>query len=200
MTIKEHTRRKAARKKLTGMGYSVGGHMKGDDEKIAKGVHEHESALHKGEKKTRLKLKDGGCADGGDVKPRADRMNRGGKSKHKGGHTTVNVVVAGQHPKPVPVPVPKPVPVPVNAGPAGPVGGPPPGAGPMPDPNAPPMGLKSGGRAKGPTFKMDSQRSPARNSSPGQFAKGGRTKMPVPMRDGSGGGLGRLAKAKEYGA
>lgn len=206
----EHTRRKAARKKLTGMGYAVGGHMKGDDAKEAKmvkeGVSEHEDHLHKGAKKTRLRLRDGGCAEGGEVKPRADRMSRGGKSK-KGGHTTVNVVVAGQHPKPVPVPVPKPVPVPVNAGPGGPVGGPPPGAGPMPDPNAPPMGLKSGGRAKrsdggNADLKMESQRDPARNSPPGQFAKGGRTKgkFEVPMKDGAGGGLGRIEKGKAYGA
>lgn len=200
----EHSKRKKARSMLSKAGYAkVGGHMKGDDEKIATGVHEHESAMHPGKKKTPIRLRDGGVAEGSEPKPRADRMSRGGHAKHKGkGHTTVNVMVGSGHPQPVPVPVPKPVPVPVNAGAGGP-----PGAGPMPmppggvpDPNAPPMGLKTGGRAK--KDKIDSQRSPIKGISDGQFKKGGRTrsKYTAPMEDGAGGGLGRLEKAKAYGA
>lgn len=197
----EHARRKSTRAKLAKMGYgkALGGHMKHPDEA------EDKKLIKKEVSKARIKLRDGGHAEGSEPKHRADRLARGGKPKHKGGHTTVNVVVAGQHPKPVPVPVPKPVPVPVNAGPAGPGAPPPPGAGPMPDPNAPPMGLKRGGRAKrsdggSADLKMESQRDPARNSPPGQFAKGGRTKAAVKMDSGSGGGLGRLEKAKAYGA
>lgn len=201
----EHTRRKNARAKLNKMGYAVGGHVKGDKKVATKAVREHEDGLHDG-KHAKLKLKTGGVAEGNEPKHRADRMSRGGKSKgHKGGHTTVNVVVAGQHPKPVPVPVPKPVPVPVAAGPG--AGGPPPEPMPMPpgqDPNAPPMGLKRGGRAKradsgSADLKMESQRDKIKGLPDGQFKKGGRTRMPVPMDSGAGGGKGRLEKIKDYG-
>lgn len=200
----EHTRRKAARAKLSKMGYAqVGGHMKDHPDEA-----EDKKLIKKEVAKARIKLKTGGAAEGDEPKHRADRMSRGGKSKgHKGGHTTVNVVVAGQHPKPVPVPVPKPVPVPVDPN-AIAAGGPPPGAGPMPpgqDPNAPPLGLKRGGRAKradggSADLKMESQRDKIKGLPDGQFAKGGRTKkMPVPMNAGAGGGKGRLEKIKDYG-
>lgn len=198
----EHTRRKAARAKLSKMGYAqVGGHMKDHPDEA-----EDKKLIKKEVAKARIKLKSGGAAEGNEPKPRADRMSRGGKSKgHKGGHTTVNVVVAGQHPKPVPVPVPKPVPVPVAAGPG--AGGPPPEPMPMPpgqDPNAPPMGLKRGGRAKradsgSADLKMESQRDKIKGLPDGQFKKGGRTRMPVPMDSGAGGGKGRLEKIKDYG-
>lgn len=201
--MSENAKRKSARTKLSAMGYgncgghfAEGGHVKGD--KAAADVHKHESHLHPGKPKT--KLSDGGCAEGGGVKPRADRLARGGKP-HKGkkGHTTVNVVVGSQHPQPVPVPVPKPVPVPVDPSMAG---GPPPGIGappggpaglPLPPPGGP-QGLKRGGKVK-----MDSQRDSIKGIPDGQFKRGGRTKA-YPIKDGAGGGLGRIQKAKEYGA
>lgn len=197
--MSEHSKRKSARTKLSKMGYACmgghfakGGHVKSE---AAEDVHKHESHLHPGKPKTKLKA--GGMAEGESSKPRADRLRRGGKTHGKKSHTTVNVVVGGQHPQPVPVPVPKPVPVPVNAGAMG-AGGPPPGVGPIPPPpgpGAPPMGLKSGGRAK---MKIDSQREDMSNIPPYRLKKGG--KVPVPMSAGAGGGAGRLEKAKDYGA
>lgn len=191
--------RKRARALLSRAGYRAGGHVKAE---VVKGVHAHESALHPGEKKTPAKkLKDGGCADGGMAKPRADRLKRGGKAHgHKGhkSHTTVNVLVGRSHPQPVPVPKPVPVPVPAGGPPGGPIAGPPPGAGPMPSPDGggapPPMGLKKGGRVA-----SDSGRDKKGGMPEGHFKKGGRTKG-YPIDDGSGGGLGRLEKAKAYGA
>lgn len=187
--MSESSKRKKARDMLSNAGYKSGGHMKGDA-KIKSAVHQHEGHDHPGEKKTPIKLKAGGTAHGHKPKHRADRKGRG--------HTTVNVVVAGQHPKPVPVPIPKPVPVPVDPAMAAGAGAPPPGM-PMPPPDGgpqPPMGLKTGGRAK-----VDSQRDPIKGIPDGQFKKGGRTrKMPVPMDAGAGGAKGRLEKAKDYGA
>lgn len=191
--MSESAKRKKAREMLSKSGYGrQGGHMKHADEA------EDKKLIKKEISKTKLKLKDGGCADGGATKPRADRLARGGKTKHGKGHTTVNVVVGAQHPKPVPVPVPKPVPVPVDPNAMAGAGGPPPGAGPMPPPGGmPPQGFKKGGKVK-----VDSQRDSIKGIPMGQFKKGGRTKgeFTVPMEDGSGGGLGRLAKAKAYGA
>lgn len=203
MKNREHDRRKKARTMLSKGGYAAGGHMKHPDEA------EDKKLIKKEMGKARIRLRDGGMAEGNEPKPRADRMSRGGKSKHKGAHTTVNVVVAGQHPKPVPVPVPKPVPVPVDSGALAGAGGPPPGMGAGPDPNAPPppIGLKSGGRTKRAAggkadLKMESQRENIKGMPDGQFADGGRTakKFPVPTEFGGGGGLGRLQKAKDYGA
>lgn len=180
----EHERRKSARSLISRTGYKIGGHLTTRPDEIAskheisEGIHEHESARHKGKPKTRLHLKTGGNCEGMASGGRSDRKPRSGKGK-KGG-TTVNVVVAHPHPKPVPVPVPvggPSVPPPPGAM-AGP-GGPPP----MPPPEGgPPMGAKSGGRTR--------------------YAKGGKTKgkFTVPAEFGGGGGLGRMAKAKAYGA
>lgn len=194
---KENARRKSARAMLTRSGYKQGGHVKAHSDEA------EDKALIKSEmKKAKIKLRDGGYAEGGVPKMRADRLARGGRPKHKGkGHTTVNVVVGGQHPQAVPVPKPVPVPVPVGAGPgAGPVpmgpaangpamAGGPPG---IPD-QGPPPGLKRGGRAP-----KNTGRDPIEGMPAGQFKKGGRTKAkyPAPMEYGAGGGLGRIAKAR----
>lgn len=184
---KEQHKRKRAREMLTKAGYKSGGHLAHPDEPQDKALIKREvkaSAL-------RHKLKDGGMAMGGAPKHRSDRKGRGKA------HTTVNVVVAGQHPKPQPVPVPVPV------GGPGPQGAAPPGAGPggpggpMPPPGAgaPPPGFKRGGR----TPKEDSQRDEKGGMPAGHFKKGGKTKG-YPIKDGAGGGEGRLQKAKAYGA
>lgn len=187
----EHEKRKAARKLISRTGYKIGGHMTkrpdeiADKHEITEAVHEHESALHKGKPKTRLHLRDGGSCEGLAAGGRSDRKPRGAKSgKGKKGGTTVNVVIAHPHPKAVPVPVP----VGAGAPPGGPAGPMPPppddGAPPMmgPGPGGPPMGAKNGGRI---------------GLKSGGKAKG---KFTVPMEDGAGGGLGRIAKAKAYGA
>lgn len=134
----EHSGRKRARSVVVRAGYKLGGHLRHDDaaedkKMIAGAVHKHESHLHPGAPKT--KLKDGGSATGEKPKHRGDRKPRG----HK---TVVNVVV-GRGEKPVPAPVPVPVPA----------GGPGPDAAPaLPPPSqvpVPVMGQKRGGR----TFK-----------------------------------------------
>ena len=206
---KEIGKRKKAREMLGRMGYKAGGHVKAHPDEA-----EDKALIKREVSKAKIKLKCGGMAEGGDVKPRADKLKRGGKThgKHSKGHTTVNVVV-GAHSKPQPVPVPVPV------------GGPPPGAGgpPMPPPpdggagmmppggpggapGGPPMGLKTGGRAKrdmggaapGPKAS-NSQRDPIGGMPDGHFKKGGKTKG-YPIETGSGGGIARLDKAKAYGA
>lgn len=68
---------------------------KSDKAMVAKGVHEHESALHKGEPKTKLKLRRGGGVHGRSAGHRLDRHARGGRSK---GHKTVNVIVQSGNP------------------------------------------------------------------------------------------------------
>lgn len=144
----EHEKRKRARALLTKSGYAMGGHLSkradeiADKHEITEAVHEHEGNMHPGKKKTRLRLRDGGAAEGMMAHSRSDRKPRGAKAKGKG-HTTVNVVVAGQHPKPQPVPVPVPVP------PDG-------GGGPMPPPSvggAPPPGMPMGAKRGGKTYK-----------------------------------------------
>lgn len=179
--MSERVKRKNARALLTKSGYSVGGHLAKDKEMIGEAVREHESHMHAGKPKTRLKLASGGACEGMDTGGRADHKPRGGGKRGKKGGTTVNVIVAHPHPKPMPVPVQ------VGAGPGGPGAPPPPGpdmagpgpGGPMP-PGGPPMGAKKGGRTG--------------------LKSGGKAKFTVPMEEGGGGGLGRLSKAKAYGA
>lgn len=199
--MKENSKRKKARALLSRSGYKTGGHVKHSDEAEDKSLIKKEvkpSALKK-------KLADGGCADGGNPKPRADRLKRGGRAKHHGkkpSHTQVNVIVGHGGQKAVPVPKPVPVPVPVGGpGGAGPMAGPPGGA-PMPPPDQSggmggpgPMGLKKGGRAKRSMGGNDREKMPGMPM--GHFKRGGKT---YPIKDGAGGGEGRLEKKKAYGA
>lgn len=130
-------------------GYAKGGAVKdgaakeeAEDKAIAKrAIAQHEAHDHKGEKKTKLKLKHGGHVEGGKAKHRLDKMARGGANKHKNSKdakTKVNVIVApgagaaGQ--KPVTMP-----PMPMPARPMPPQGAP-------AMPQQPPM--KRGGKAK----------------------------------------------------
>lgn len=93
---------------------------------VARGVHAHESALHKGQPKTRL-----------------DKFARGGAPKsRKGKGNHVNIVIGTPGEK-----EPVPVPVPVPGGGPGPMAGAPPAAPPMPP--RPPMGGPMPMRAKG---------------------------------------------------
>lgn len=135
-------------------------------------VHEHESALHKGARKTKLKLAKGGRAreheiEGRDMGGRLDKPMRGG-SKGRSGKGTTNVIVeasprpaaaaqAPTRPVPVPVPVRRPPPQmppsgaaakPPGAMPPPGGGAPPPVAGMGPGPGMPPPGAmrKRGGR------------------------------------------------------
>lgn len=127
--------RKKARAMLNRAGYASGGHVhardsdEAEDEKlVAKGVHKHESNMHKGEPKT--KLKSGGAAHGFASGGRLDQKSRG-KSKGKSGKGThITIVNMPHHP---------------SAG--GPPGGPMPvgGAGAPPIPPRPPIGVPPGG-------------------------------------------------------
>jgi hypothetical protein len=198
--MKNHDHTVKAKAMLSNAGYrgrfAKGGHVKHEDEA------EDKALLKKEIGKAKIKLKKGGCAEGGKPRDRADKLARGGKTKGKGkdGHVTVNVINAhgGQKPpmmmKPPGLPMPPP-----GAGPGGP---PPPGM--MPPPGAggpPPPGMHRGGRAKkAKGGRIDDERDEKPGMPAGHFARGGKTKFPVPMEDGAGGGLGRLAKAKEYGA
>lgn len=157
----EHKHTKRARFVLNRAGYKVGGHLadKGDEAEdkkmISKAFTEHDDQLHGG-KRTKLALRDGGCATGGMPPMRGDHKPRGHKGKGKGHKTVVNVVVGrgGGDKQPMPIPVPMPPP---GAG-MGPGGPPIPPPGPMAGPGGPPPGLlgqkhggrpyKKGGRAK----------------------------------------------------
>jgi hypothetical protein len=157
-------------------GYAKGGAVsdeKQDRGMVARGVHEHESALHNGQPKTKLQLAGGGAA-----KSHLAKRARGGKV------TKVQVIVAPQgggekQPMPVPVPVPQ----------HPPMAGPPPGVGaPMPPPGGPGMGAPMGGPPPGaPPMGM---------RPPMMRARGG--KVPH-MEAGAMSGPGRIEKAREYG-
>lgn len=198
----EHTKRKAARAMLNKSGYKFGGHLaKREDEgvkhEITDAVHEHEGNMHKGKKKTALKLKDGGCAEGRAMGGRPDRKPRMGGGKGKG-HTTVNVVVphggppgGGMMPPPA-MAAPHPMmPPPPPAGGGGGPPMPPPGMG--APPGMRPPGVKRGGRTR--NHRAGKLEKPNKET----FKRGGRTKG-YPIDDGAGGGEGRLEKAAAYGA
>lgn len=188
---KEHAHTKKARGHLSRMGYRAGGHVKKHEDEA-----EDKALLKKEMKKAKIKLKDGGAAEGKEPKMRADRLRRGGKAKAgKGGksHVTVNVVNAHQQPKPVPVPVPVPAGGPGGPPPGGPMAGPPPGMGGPPPDQGPPPGMNRGGKVK--KSKMGSQRNEKPGMPDGHFHKGGRAK-PVHMMAGAGSGEGRLEKAR----
>lgn len=171
-----------ARHLISRTGYKRGGAVDGDEAQdrgmIARGVHEHEANMHKGEPKTKLRLASGGQVDGEKGRQHLAKRARGGATHKKG--TKVNVIVmpqGGGGARPVPVPVP--------AGPR-PVGAPAPAAAaPMPPPGAaPPMGAPMGGRPPGVP------------GGPMLRARGGK----VPHMDaGAMSGPGRIQKPHEYG-
>ncbi len=106
---------------------------------------------------------------------RLDKFARGGKTKHKGNKTNINILIGGKgqdsEPKaalPPVLPPGLPPPPPGGLPPGGPMGGPPPG---MLPPGGPPM------------------------KPPGMMARGGRAKY----KGGADSGVGRLEKVKNYG-
>lgn len=54
-----------------------------DKAMIGKGVHQHEGAMHKGMKKTKMKLKSGGAVAGDAPAARMDKRARGGRMTPK---------------------------------------------------------------------------------------------------------------------
>jgi hypothetical protein len=143
-------------------GYKSGGGItkEWDEEQdahdIAKGVHAHESHLHKGEPKTKLKA--GGHVEGDHARHHLGKRARGGHTGKGGKHVT-NVIVApqgggaGGPPSGMPVP-PRPMPPPAAAAPPPrpimppPQGAMPPGAGGPPMGMRPPGAMKRGGGLK----------------------------------------------------
>lgn len=165
--------RERAKRIVEGAGYKVGHLGRGSDAEadmkmITKAVHEHETAMHPGRKKTRLQLADGGYAGGGMAPDRLDGQKRhagGGKGKGGKGHTNIEINVqphpgaggpgapggpgaggagpiVGMPPAAQPPAPHPPMPPPRPAPTPPPMGGPGPGAGPMPPggPPRPPMG------------------------------------------------------------
>jgi len=147
----ESTSAKRVRRVLTASGHSMGklgGHLRAqhhgkvgdkeqDAEMIRSALRQHENAEHGG-KHERIKLADGGTADGPMGMDRADKAPRGkAGGKGKDGKNHINIMIAPRGPS-------QPVPIPVG-GPGGPGG---PGAAqphPMPPPPPPPMAGPPGG-------------------------------------------------------
>lgn len=147
---------------------------------VKRGVHEHESALHKGSPKTKLKLAHGGHVHGRHSGHRLDKHARGGRTKKHG--TQVNIILkTGDKEKEqmaeqqgmaagakMAMSAPKP--------PMGPPPGPPMGGPPMPPPGAGPGGPPPGMPPRPP------------------MQRGGK----ITLKTGSGGGMARLQKNKDY--
>jgi len=194
-------RRAKAEKLIERSGYRTGGEIT-----PRSAVTRHEAHLHRGEKKTfatgggvlaRSQDKARNAADQEVVRRAAPGLNkdgsddgyaRGGRGP-RGKHTT-NVIIApqgGQRPMPMPVPVPA-------GGPPG-LGRPPGLAGPPPGgPPAPPMAPPGG---PGPMPGGPPPPGLAGGLPPGLRARGGSTRYP--LNAASGGGKGRIEKAKAYG-
>ena len=179
-------RRSKAADILSAHGYGKMKHL------ATEAVHEHEGHDHKGEKKTKLKLANGGCAMGGAPHARMDRKPRaaGGRNKHKEPHVAVNVINAGKTPVPMPMP-------------AGGMGTPPrppmmpsPQATPPMAPQRPPMMPPQGAPMAGgmPRPPMMNRGGRLRRSGGGPV-KNKTIEIPH-LEGGSGGGLGRLEKGE----
>lgn len=160
-----------------------------DARMIERGVHEHESAMHKGEPKTKLKF-GSGHADGEKGRHHLAKRARGG-GLHKGKSTKVNVIVAPQGGGGQDAMAAHQAGMQQGAAlgaraAAQKMAGPQmaPGAGP-PAPQPAPMGGMPGGGARPPI-----------GMNPGMMRKrGGKVEMDA----GSGGGQGRIEKMRDYG-
>lgn len=82
-TRKEH--QKTAEHHVKRSGYKAGGEVAADIDRDKKAIGQHEEHLHKGEPKTKLRLRRGGSVHGVEPKERLDKRARGGamKGKHK---------------------------------------------------------------------------------------------------------------------
>lgn len=123
---------------------------KQDAKLVQAGVSQHETHLHKGEKKTDLKLKEGGHVPSAMSHHRADKAPRKAKHGGKQPHTKINIMVAphsgGTSPMASPSPMPLPPIAPIGAAPRPPIA---PGTmPPMGRPGMSPQVVKSGGRLK----------------------------------------------------
>lgn len=173
-------------------GGSVHGDAKADAGMISEGVHEHESAMHKGEPKTKLHF-----ADGRKGKHHLAKRARGGKMG-AGKHTKVNVIVAPQMGNPAAEQMAKQQGLQAGMG----IGArqaaqhmAAPGAGP---PAAPGGGGMAGGPPRAPMGAVPGGgiAPPGAGPAPGMMRKHGGA---VDMEAGAGGGEGRIEKTHEYG-
>lgn len=164
-------------------GMKKGGKVHEDEAQDRKLIHEMGCKCSKCDG-GRVGRKSGGPAINDGTRPVAGRLARkaGGRTK-KG--TNVNIIITQPPAQGAPQMPPRPMGPPPGMPPGGPVGlhqGAPPamipaGQMPVPAPQGMPMGRKAGGRVDGKLVK------------PGSY----------PIDSGSGGGLGRLEKAKAYG-
>lgn len=174
-----------ARGVLRGAGYARGGGVS-----PAKAVHKHETHLHKGQAKT--KLKQGGKVDGKKAHPRADKFARGGKAPH-GKHTKININVgAGEGEKRAALQQGMQLGARMASAARPGVGAPMQARGPMP--GAAPAGGPMGGGVP-PTMQKSGGRAYAKGGKVGPVRVAGTVHLP----SGAGGGEGRLAKVKQYG-
>lgn len=142
---------------------------------VTAGVRQHEAHLHKGQPKTKLKLATGGAIHGRAAGGRLDKHARGGRTKKHG--TQVNIIVKSGDKEKEQMAAQQGMAMGAKMamGAPKPPMGPPPGAGappPMPPPGAPPPGMP-------PRPPMQ---------------RGGK----ITLKTGSGGGLARLQKNRDY--
>lgn len=180
-------------------GYARGGSVHSDEAEDKKLIKKLLAEHEREEMKVKGTMKHDMSASGHKSKSRMDKYARGGKVRHKGSKTHINIVVAphkdaaaaGGLPPAPPMAGPPPMP----PMPPGAPMGPPPG-GPMGGGGPPGLGMKRGGKVMSGIANPENLKKWSNYASSNtRYERGGK----VPMKGGGDTGIGRLDKIKAYG-